>query len=148
MPIFSADIFPRYAETDQMGVIYHSNYFIWFEYARGMLFEHMGFRAEDISEGDVLYPVRRVDCEYIRPARYGRVVSVSVRIKRFTGVRIIYDYEVHEKETGELLARGSTEHAITNGKLEMINLKRMKPEEAQKYFEYMEACRLADAQDS
>ncbi len=145
MAVFSADIFPRYAETDQMGVIYHANYLIWFEHARGMLYEHLGFDPQNLSEGDVLFPVRRISCEYLRPARYARTVSVSVRIVKFSGVRIIYDYEVHEKETGELLARGMTEHAITNENLEMLNLKRYKPEEAQRYLKYMEDCKLADA---
>jgi len=144
MAIFSTDIFPRYAETDQMGVIYHSNYFVWFEYARGILYEHLGFSAQDLSKGDVLFPVRRVSCEYLRPARYGRMVRVSVKIVKFSGVRIVYEYEVHEKESGELLARGATEHAITDADLNILNLKAYRPSEAKRYLEYMEECKLAE----
>lgn len=145
MAIYSAEIFPRYAETDQMGVIYHANYFVWFEVARGMLYEHLGFHAEDLSKGDVLYPVRRVHCEYRRPARYGRVVLVEIKILKFSGVRIIYSYKVNEKESGELLATGTTEHGITDANLRPLNLKNYDPETSRVYVEYMQECARADS---
>lgn len=117
-------ITPRYAETDQMGIIYHANYFIWFEVARTDFFKSIGYSYSRLEDEDIILPVTEVKCEYIRPARYGREVRVETEINVFKGVRFGLKYHIYDNETGELLAHGHTLHGFVNKALKPINIKK------------------------
>ena len=102
------DVEVRYAETDQMGVVHHANYIVWFEQARTSLCAHPGFHYADIERLGYLLMVTGVEARYHRPARYGDVVQVVCWCERMGSRSLRFAYEV--KKAGERLATGATEH--------------------------------------
>jgi acyl-CoA thioester hydrolase len=98
----------RYAETDQMGVVHHANYIVWFELARTNLCSHSGFHYADIEKLGYLLMVTGVEARYHRPARYGDVVQVVCWCERMGSRGLRFAYEV--RKGGERLATGATEH--------------------------------------
>jgi acyl-CoA thioester hydrolase len=98
----------RYAETDQMGVVHHSNYFVWFELARTRLCNETGFHYADIERMGYLLSVVECDCRFLRSALYGDHVAVHCHIDRLTSRTVRFAYEVLRGD--ETLAVGSTHH--------------------------------------
>jgi len=98
----------RYAETDQMGVVHHANYVIWFELARTHLCAMSGFRYVEIERLGYLLMVTGVELRYRRPARYGDTVQVICWGERLASRGVRFAYEVRRDQ--ELLASGRTEH--------------------------------------
>ena len=98
----------RYAETDQMGVVHHANYVIWFELARTHLCALSGFHYADIEKMGYLLMVTGVEVRYRRPARYGDTVQVVCWGARLGSRGVHFAYEV--QKDGEILATGVTEH--------------------------------------
>jgi acyl-CoA thioester hydrolase len=96
----------RYAETDQMGVVYHSNYFPYFEVARAESIRQLGFTYADMEKMGVIMPVIEVQCRYLRPAVYDDLLTVKVILKELpVHHKIEFHQEVYN-EKGELLASG------------------------------------------
>ena len=103
----------RYAETDQMGVVYHANYLIWMEMGRVELCRALGVRYRDMEERDgVLLTVAAASCRFISPARYDDEVVVSTTVARATTRLLEFAYEVRLAEPERLLATGSTTHVF------------------------------------
>lgn len=102
----------RYAETDQMGVAYYANYFVWFEVARTDWLRAAGLTYRQMEADGVLLPVIDARCEYKSPARYDDALSVSAVARVVSLARLAFDYEV----TGPtaLIAVGSTVHATVD----------------------------------
>ena len=124
MKVCKTIITPRYAETDQMGVIYHTNYIVWFEVARSDFFKSIGYSYKKLEEENIILPVLEVKCEYIKPAKYDQNVRVETSIYMFKGVRFGLKYCVHDDETDVLLARGHTLHGFVDKSLKPINIKK------------------------
>ncbi|MDY7222838.1 acyl-CoA thioesterase [Halalkalibacterium halodurans] len=99
----------RYAETDQMGVVHHSNYFIWFELGRGELIKEMGFHYADMEKDGVLSPVADIHASYKRPVHYGETVTIHTWVEHYDGLRVVYGYEVVNGE-GVTCVTGSSTH--------------------------------------
>jgi len=101
----------RYAETDQMGVAYYANYFIWMEVGRVEFCRALGFRYRDmeVDEG-VLLAVVEANCRYLAPARYDEEVVVHTRIEAATPRMVRFGYEMRSSEDGRKLATGETKH--------------------------------------
>ncbi len=96
----------RYAETDQMGVVYHSNYFPWFETARAESIRQLGFTYADMEKMGIIMPVIEVQCRYIRPAVYDDLLRIKVILKELpVHHKIEFHHEVFN-EKDELLAAG------------------------------------------
>jgi acyl-CoA thioester hydrolase len=102
------DIEVRYAETDQMGVVHHANYIVWFELARTGLCARSGFHYADIEKMGYFLLVTGVEASYRRPARYGDVVQVVCWNERLGSRGLRFAYEV--RNNGELLVTGATDH--------------------------------------
>jgi acyl-CoA thioester hydrolase len=102
------DVEVRYAETDQMGVVHHANYVVWFELARTRLCSLSGFHYADIERLGYLLMVTGVEARYHRPARYGDVVQVACWCERLGSRGLRFAYEV--RKGGERLVTGLTEH--------------------------------------
>jgi len=102
----STQIRVRYAETDQMGVVYHSNYFPYFESARAESIRELGFTYADMEKMGVIMPVVDIHCRYLRPARYDDLLTIKTTLKELpVHHKIEFHHEVfNEKE--ELLAVG------------------------------------------
>jgi len=102
------DIEVRYAETDQMGVVHHANYVVWFELARTALCSATGYHYADIEHLGYLLMVTGVEARFVRSARYGDTVQVTCRLDRLASRALRFAYEVHRD--GESLVTGATEH--------------------------------------
>jgi acyl-CoA thioester hydrolase len=104
----TTDIEVRYAETDQMGVVHHANYIVWFELARTRLCALSGFHYADIEKMGYLLMVTGVEARYRRPARYGDIVSVVCWGDRLGSRGVRFAYEVRHGD--DLLATGASDH--------------------------------------
>lgn len=108
--VVEATLRVRYAETDAMGIVYHTNYIVWFEVGRG---EYMRQQGGDYAhlEGQGYYlPVIEVQARYLAPARYGDLVKVRTWVEEARSRQVTFAYEVVMAETGQLLATGRTKH--------------------------------------
>ncbi|MBY9080343.1 acyl-CoA thioesterase [Paenibacillus sp. HN-1] len=151
----SQDLFPgpwhaalfrvRYQESDQMGVVYHSNYLNWFEIGRTEMLRELGFTYAGLESQGVLLPVLSAELNYKRSARYDDLVAVYTRMTAFTPLRIAYAYEIRraaeerpgigcpesgfrEAPDGELLVTGSTAHAWVSREMRPVRLDRTLPD--------------------
>jgi acyl-CoA thioester hydrolase len=113
----------RYAETDQMGVVYHSNYFIWFEIGRVELIRQMGFSYRDMEQTDGLFiAVVDASCRYKAPARYDDEIIVRTHLKNVRGSVVHFGYELVRADDGTLLAEGETTHIVTDAQMKVATL--------------------------
>ena len=108
-----ATIRVRYAETDQMGVVYYGNYFTWFEVARVEMCRQLGFEYKQMEiEDDSFIVVAEAQCRYKRPARFDDVLVIRTRVTESQRRTVRFSYEIHNQESGELIATGETLHVI------------------------------------
>jgi acyl-CoA thioester hydrolase len=108
----------RYAETDQMGVVYHANHFIWFEVGRVELMRQFGFNYKDMErEDDCFIAVVDAHCRYKAPVHYDDEVIVRTYLKHVREKVIRFGYELRNVESGELLAEGETTHLVADSKM-------------------------------
>ncbi|HZQ94518.1 MAG TPA: thioesterase family protein [Candidatus Sulfotelmatobacter sp.] len=113
----------RYAETDQMGVVYHSNHLIWFEVGRVELMRQMGFSYRDMEREDGRFiAVAEATCRYRAPVFYDEEVIVRTRLTTVRESVIIFSYELTRADTGALLAEGETTHIVTDSKMKVVAL--------------------------
>jgi acyl-CoA thioester hydrolase len=104
----------RYAETDQMGVVYHSNHFIWFEVGRVELLRQLGFCYRDTeSEDGRFIAVAEAKCRYRAPARYDDEIVVRTELLNVRDSVVHFGYELRRAQDGAVLAEGETIHIVT-----------------------------------
>lgn len=105
----------RYAETDQMGIVYYANHFVWFEIGRTDFCRKQGFAYRDMEEQDGLYIiVAEARCRYKAPARYDEEILVRTCLRACRKRVLVFGYEICRAASGELLAQGETVHVITD----------------------------------
>jgi acyl-CoA thioester hydrolase len=119
----------RYAETDQMGVVYHGNYFTWFEVGRVELCRQLGFEYKSMeAEDDSYIVVAEASCRYRRPARFDDLLTIRTRVVETQRRTIRFGYEI--LNDSEVIAIGETLHVICDSKGRPKSL----PEKYRKYF--------------
>lgn len=105
----------RYAETDQMGVVYHGNHFVWFEVGRVELLRQLGFSYREMEQNDgCCIAVVEARCRYKAPVRYDDEVLIRTRLKNVRGSLVQFGYELVRESDGVLLAEGETTHVVTD----------------------------------
>jgi acyl-CoA thioester hydrolase len=115
----------RYAETDQMGVVYHSNYLIWFEVGRVELLRSLGLEYKRLEEEyGCMIAVVGAELRYRSPARYDDDIRVRTRIAALRGPVLKMQYEVIRAEDDKLLCDGTTTHIVVSREM----VKRTLPE--------------------
>jgi len=113
----------RYAETDQMGVVYHSNHFIWFEVGRVELLRQLGFSYRDMEKQDNRFiAVAEAKCRYRAPARYDEEVLVRTELLNVRDSVIHFGFELRRVDDGALLAEGETMHIVTDADMKIAAL--------------------------
>ncbi|WP_437191900.1 acyl-CoA thioesterase [Planctomicrobium sp. SH527] len=127
-PWCEASVRVRYAETDAMGYLHHSNYITYFEIARTELFRSTGGNYRSMEERGFFLVVVSVEVKYKRPAHYDDELSVCARLARWTGAKLIHDYEVRRGD--ELLATGQSVIACVNqkGEVQRMSLELLYPD--------------------
>jgi acyl-CoA thioester hydrolase len=121
----------RYAETDQMGVVYHGNYFTWFEVGRVELCRQLGFEYRQMEiEDDSYIVVADAHCRYKHPARFDDVLVIRTKVLSSQRRTVKFGYEITNQVSGELLATGDTMHVICD----RLGRPKSLPEKYRKYF--------------
>jgi acyl-CoA thioester hydrolase len=105
----------RYAETDQMGVVYYANYYVWMELGRVEFVRALGVNYKEMEATDgLLLAVVESNCRYLRPAKYDQEISIVTTVNDFSHRGIEFTYQMNDVETGEILAVGTTKHMWLN----------------------------------
>jgi acyl-CoA thioester hydrolase len=118
----------RYVETDQMGVVHHSNYLVWFELGRTEFIKEMGFNYADMEKQGVLSPVTDINISYKRPMIYGQTAIVKTWVEQYTGIRVIYGYEIYNENKEICVIGNSTHTCVKKENFKPIALKKRFPE--------------------
>lgn len=105
----------RYAETDQMGVVYYANFFVWFEIGRVELLRQLGFDYKTMEvEDDCFIPVLEATCRYKAPARYDDELIIQTEGSSHRSYILKFRYRVLRGPHRQLLAEGETIHMVTD----------------------------------
>jgi len=120
----------RYAETDQMGVVYYANYLVWMELGRAELCRAIGMRYRDMEEQDgILLAVVDAHCRYLHPARYDQEIAVETSIGAANRRMVEFRYEIREAGHNQSLASGETKHIFLGRDMKPVKL-------PQKYYSF------------
>ncbi len=117
----------RYAETDQMGVVYYANYLVWFEIGRVEVMRNLGVSYHQLeTEHKLILPVVEASCRYRAPARYDDEILIETRPSLLRGSVIKFSYRILRKaadgEPHQLLAEGETVHVVCDENLRKMTL--------------------------
>ncbi len=129
MKISKTELTVRYAETDQMGIVHHSVYPIWYEAGRTDYIKMFGISYTEMEAAGVMMPLINLTCHYGIPAKYEDVVVVETRATKLSAAKMVLYYAVKRKSDGVLLGSGTTEHGFVDSKtFKPINVKKKLPE--------------------
>lgn len=117
----------QYYETDQMGIIHHSNYIRWFESARIWYMQQIGVNYAEMEKAGIISPVLEVNCVYKSMVHFGDVVEIIPKVEKYNGVKLELSYRVLDKETGELRTCGGSGHCFLNREGRPVSLKKESP---------------------
>jgi acyl-CoA thioester hydrolase len=106
----------RYAETDQMGVVYYANYFVWFEVGRTDLLRTLGGSYKELEADGIFLPVIDAACHYAQASRYDDELEIRTEGRLLSPVRLQFDYAVVRLADHVTTATGRTVHAALNGR--------------------------------
>ncbi|KQL35949.1 thioesterase family protein [Psychrobacillus sp. FJAT-21963] len=135
MYISEKEIEVRYAETDQMGVVYHANYVIWLEIGRTQLIQDLGFTYAGLEVDGYISPVTNVNINYMSSVKYGETVTVRTWIESHGKLRTTYGYEILHKD-GTIASKATSEHVIVKkDNFRPVSLKKINPQWDSKYTE-------------
>ncbi len=116
-----------YYETDQMGIVHHSNYIRWFEEARIEYMEEMGLGYGRMEEEGIISPVLSVEADYLRMLYFGDKVIIDAYVREYNGIKLTVGYEVINEETGKVHCRGSSKHCFLSRDGRPLSLKQANP---------------------
>lgn len=105
-----------FADTDRTGVVYHANYFRFFELGRSTLLRDSGFPLRQMEAEGYVYPIFQVGLDFFRPMDYDDPIWVHTRFREVHGVRVDFDYLITHADSGLVLCKGFTRHCATNRK--------------------------------
>ena len=113
----------RYAETDQMGVVYYANYLIWMELGRAEYCRAAGIRYRDMELNDgIRLAVVDAHCRYLHPARYDQEIAVKTRVAKANLRMVEFQYEISDAQSGRQLASGETRHMFLSAGMRPVKL--------------------------
>lgn len=117
-----------YHETDKMGITHHGNYIKWMEEARIWFLDRIGYGYARLERDGIISPVIGVECRYLHSTTFDDMVSVSVRVEEFKGVKLIIGYTMTNPETGDKVLTGRTTHCFTSPEGKPLILKKQFPD--------------------
>lgn len=118
----------NYYETDQMGIVHHSNHIRYFEEARLSFMKSIDCDAARMEQDGIIIPNVDAYAKYITPVRFQDEMEIEVKLAKFTGVIMRYEYTVRLAKSGETASVGHTEHCFVNDKFKPMSLRRKFPE--------------------
>ena len=114
----------NYYETDRMGIVHHSNYIRFLEEARCAFLDALDMPYSMLESLGIMIPVLSVQCDFKHHVTFNDTILIDVSIKAFNGVRLVMQYTITVKNSGNLVLVGETKHCFTNTDLKPINLKK------------------------
>lgn len=117
----------QYYETDMMQIVHHSNYIRWFEEARMAMMDSVGFPYARLEEEGILIPVLSVASEYKKPCRFGETVCIEMKIVKYNGVKLSFEYTVWDEKRTEIRVTGNSSHCFVNSSFNPVALKKCCP---------------------
>lgn len=117
----------RYYETDQMGVVHHSNYIRFFEEARMDFWDQMGLSYDRMEKAGILVPVLACSCHYKKPLRFPQSFSIAPHLETFNGVRFRMTYRVFTEGVQQAVAFGESEHCFADRRLHPLRIEKHHP---------------------
>jgi len=105
-----------YADTDAMGIVYHTNYIKWFEVGRNELMRKLGIDCAQMGKDGISLPLTKVGCHYLLPARYDDLLIIETEIDYIKRASLKFNSRIWDEKKQNLLVEGYTVHACLNGK--------------------------------
>ena len=116
----------RYVETDQMGIVHHSNYYVYFEVAREDFIKGAGIEYRKMEAEGIMMPLIETHCRYYEAARYYDELEIETYMSEMSAVKVIIEYIVKRKNDGALIAKGKTVQAfVDSSTFKVMNLKKI-----------------------
>lgn len=125
--MFTAEVRVRYAETDAMGVVHHSNYLVWFELGRVELMRHLKVPYTQFEEMGLAAPVIEASIRWLAPARFDDLLRIEPRVEELSRTRVRFAYRIHRPADDKLLCEGHTLHAFLGPEGRPVNLAKRAP---------------------
>lgn len=115
----------RYAETDKMGIVYHSNYYIYFEVAREDFIKAVGIEYKDMEDMGIMMPLVETRCKYHEGAKYADELIIETSLKELSPIKVVLKYNVIRKYDNKILAEGETTQAFVDmNTFKIVNLRK------------------------
>lgn len=130
----------KYTDIDNMGIVHHSIYPLWFEKGRRDYLRKAGTSNSQIRGRGFYLPLTEMECRYKSPARHNDEVIIITRISHMSCIKLKFEYEVRERSKKRLLVVGKTVHVWTNGRIEPINIEKEAPEIYQRLRQFSDSC--------
>lgn len=119
----------RYAETDQMEVVHHSNYYVYFETAREDFIMGSGISYKDIEDIGIMMPLIETQCKYFEGAKYADDLIIETTLEEISPIKIALQYKVIREKDSKIISKGRTVQAFVNKEnFKVLNIKRKNPE--------------------
>jgi acyl-CoA thioester hydrolase len=112
--VVETEVRVRYAETDAQGMVYYSNYFVWFEVGRMAYLREIGLEYADLEQEGIGFVIADASCKYLSPAHFDEVLTIRTWVEDVKEKSFGFSYEIVNKETGNLLAKGRTVQVFIN----------------------------------
>ena len=126
----------KYHETDQQGIIHHSNYVKWLEDARMNLMEQLGLGYKQMETMELMSPILSMSIEFRSVVKFDDTVVIDTQLIAYDGYKMEIAYRIYDKKTGEDRAIAKSKHCFVNKSGMPISLKRVYPELDTKFFEF------------
>jgi acyl-CoA thioester hydrolase len=125
----TTDIRVRYAETDKMGIVYHSNYYIYFEVAREDFILGAGISYKHMEDSGVMMPLVETNCKYYEGAKYNDILTIETKMEELSPVKVVLSYDVIRKSDGKIISKGKTVQTfVSTSDFKIVNLKKKYPD--------------------
>lgn len=118
----------QYYETDQMGIIHHSNYVRWMESARIWWMGQIGVDYKVMEEKGIISPVLEISCQYKSMVHFGDTVLIEPVIEKYNGITLELSYRITDKDSGQERMFGSSKHCFLDSNGKIVSLKKSYPE--------------------
>lgn len=128
----------RYQETDQMGVVYHANYLVWFELGRTDFIKSLGYQYHEMEEEGLVSPVVDVNMSFKHPVRYGEEATIETWLDSYDGLRVAYGYTIYNGD-GKIAVTGITKHVVVKKEsFKPVSIRKLFPDWHQSYVAALE----------
>jgi acyl-CoA thioester hydrolase len=104
----------HFYDTDMMGIAHHSNHIRWFECGRVEYFKKAGVDLLDLMANGIVFPIKKITCDYISPINFDDIIAIETRLTKMTRAQMVFNFRILRKNTGEVLATGSTQNVFAH----------------------------------